>query len=1189
MPRDLSDHYSNLLKDPQERETRHMNPDGKFPIQADAGLGTARDLSSVYLYRGTESSGMGPLQKRFYSTFKGPTRRDALRSFDTQSLLARKEDISTTKNLPRISRADSRSKNPYFEGDLSDPDKEKGIGSKILAGAVVAGVLFSVYRGSRGAGFLPIGNKFWRPLSKDIVFKKPIKIPEVRLPWLKDPWIKARTIRGYKSVRSLNITTAAERATEVTHGVLDKLSGTARAKYFEQLAHNKNLLGASSFGLRGKSESFAHLLSRPIESITEFIQYAGFEKTGKKLSVIPKWILGGETSALPGFAKAPQVIRDTITGAGFRAGARTPLGVVGRVASRVILPAYAAMLAYNYADYRIRRSEAFDSTPLSGGITEAGAGMWVKSRMFMQKTLENLGILDMHKGLQTRFPGYLRAAGLAVGLATGIRAGSIPGAGGQKYLSNIIRSFFGGALGYAAEKGLNYSPEQLERIYSGKEDIEVRKGRWWEFGRTAFSGGGVSYYRQHWYPLLKSKYREQGTLYPDEDWKWQNHWLIGRLTGHKVDPYAWEKKYYEERPYPVTASAFEGVPLIGPALEATLGNIVKPRKLMHTEEWMAPEGMVDQPDKTERIRRMPSDVAETLQLEGIPRGGMGEVTTPADIKNLIGEQQYRLTEWFGLPGFYLQEVLRTATGQESLLEKSRLESADRATGYERDYWDRDLGGLLGTTEIFRRFFPHRRRQIEEYNPIENLLGKRHPWLPGSEYFVDFKHGDPYIKVPMGEARLPGTGYETLHELHSTIPGVYDPVDRLLILADIAPYSEQYKHYRTIVNMWSRAGIIDESWKGKVDTAKEQRQKRMKRYEFQPRRFSRITQQVEDALTNDNESKIGEGASRLWEDVTHTLSNVPLPGISYLFGKLMPNRTAIEHYERFQVFGRESSSWGNPYRDFIKVYGQEIRGKVQPDWIPKDVENRREIEEYFDKLEYIKYKQLQKRAVEVEEYETAREFEKRSKETLHGLDPFGSWANILRAMPRAERDYFDTFSEARGEERERIRKISPDYMSRIYEAQWKIRDRRAGIEPERRVVERQTNEDLSTFFAEHHLPGPNWLGWHPDVDLDKVKLKVVKNEGMDIHDFNLWRTQEAESKREQIPNIRDFRTPNPQYDTPVLRRDLIESLTRLGFDIPDIEITTQPSDKRRVNIDFDVSYDQSDKFLQRAKGIVPLTV
>jgi len=36
-----------------------------------------------------------------------------------------------------------------------------------------------------------------------------------------------------------------------------------------------------------------------------------------------------------------------------------------------------------------------------------------------------------------------------------------------------------------------------------------------------------------------------------------------------------------------------------------------------------------------------------------------------------------------------------------------------------------------------------------------------------------------------------------------------------------------------------------------------------------------------------------------------------------------------------------------------------------------------------------------------------------------------------------------------------------------------------------------------------LPGPDWVGWHPQVDLEDIKLKVIQNLGEDMHDYDLW--------------------------------------------------------------------------------------
>lgn len=41
------------------------------------------------------------------------------------------------------------------------------------------------------------------------------------------------------------------------------------------------------------------------------------------------------------------------------------------------------------------------------------------------------------------------------------------------------------------------------------------------------------------------------------------------------------------------------------------------------------------------------------------------------------------------------------------------------------------------------------------------IATHNTWLPGSEYYIDFQHGDPFTKVQNGEYRLPGEGYEKM--------------------------------------------------------------------------------------------------------------------------------------------------------------------------------------------------------------------------------------------------------------------------------------------------------------------------------------------------------------------------------------------------------------------------------------------
>ena len=95
---------------------------------------------------------------------------------------------------------------------------------------------------------------------------------------------------------------------------------------------------------------------------------------------------------------------------------------------------------------------------------------------------------------------------------------------------------------------------------------------------------------------------------------------------------------------------------------------------------------------------------------------------------------------------------------------------------------------FGYTEPLRRFV-----QRESFEPQANEIPNTAPsWLPGDDYYTNFKVGDPFIEVDQGYARLPGAGYEALHpELQGLDPEDYPDINKLAILADVAPYSREY--------------------------------------------------------------------------------------------------------------------------------------------------------------------------------------------------------------------------------------------------------------------------------------------------------------------------------------------------------------------------------------------------------------
>jgi hypothetical protein len=129
----------------------------------------------------------------------------------------------------------------------------------------------------------------------------------------------------------------------------------------------------------------------------------------------------------------------------------------------------------------------------------------------------------------------------------------------------------------------------------------------------------------------------------------------------------------------------------------------------------------------------------------------------------------------------------------------------------RSFWDLSLGGFDPSggdiMEIARRFIPEYHR-MQQVNPLMNNMPD---WLPERMRF-----GDPYASIPKGEARLPGRGYESLNKLHPDIYGRYGAFDRFKILADIAPYSPEYKFWKKVVG----ATIQDPELKKEIQEIKD---------------------------------------------------------------------------------------------------------------------------------------------------------------------------------------------------------------------------------------------------------------------------------------------------------------------------------------------------------------------------------
>jgi hypothetical protein len=947
--------------------------------------------------------------------------------------------------------------------------------------------------------------------------------------------------------------------------------------------------------------------------------------------------------------------------------AGTPLQTLGRMGMKWGGVGTAAFLAYQTADWATRNIGLLDGTIFGEGITGGIAGLGAKANLTTSKLVDALpGARRYQQAQEELAPGSTSLLKLSAFPATGLLAGGIAyWASGTRHKVNHLRELMAGGLSYTQAlplmeqhwlensssiidnnpltrrlkrkygdkvpflgkitrgKGfallgltigaipvLPFLPgalmpaktgDELERIYSGQEEVPIRKGRFWELGRTPYEGTKIEYFRPHWYARMMQRSRDK-SLHGDSNPIAQ--WFRENFT------YDVEREHYRDRPYPITGTAFEDVPIIGPFLGATIGRIIKPPRLMHTEEWAIGGGSL----------RIPGRLGELPPGEG--ESGKGVPVDPNSVRQVVGEQIYRLSELSGLTGFTASTFKEKITGTSEFFDQEeRLQSASRMYGAERSFWDLNMGGAVFTNELVRRWFPHRRRQIEEYNPIRNTMPG---WLPGpGERSQDFQHGDPFVKVQEGEMRLPGAGYAArFSELDGVAPEDYPLIHRYKILSDIAPYAERTKiAERELMGLAKAGQLSDEELAILQETRRQSsaRKETKQFYNFEvlsntpdialpeslgANQSRSVVAALNRILAAKNDEKIGPARTLVggyWEGLGRVIQN-PFESLTPFApgSKLLNMKSAIGDYKQTQVFGPDIAFWENPIENFIKPFFREMGDLVGMSDVPAEVRKKRGLEEYFDILQYVKNKRLAEVARQTGVEGVSGAYERTARETAVGINPYTrDYSGLFRSLPRSERDYFGDFVGAQSQEdRQEILGLVPANLRRIYAAQWEqqyaaVIQQALDKDMLPDDIRRQAEGDLQAFYArresegfpvnpdlmdqyqdqqegdesysdwyrrailipqivgEEGLPGPDWVGWSPQVDLEEVKLKVVQNEGMDIHDFNLWQSDERSAAgkpylddvaENMISTVVDNEARSPQQ----IQQEVRKILSELGI-------------------------------------------
>ena len=286
-----------------------------------------------------------------------------------------------------------------------------------------------------------------------------------------------------------------------------------------------------------------------------------------------------------------------------------------------------------------------------------------------------------------------------------------------------------------------------------------------------------------------------------------------------------------------------------------------------------------------------------------------------------------------------------------------------------------------------------------------------------------------------------------------------------------------------------------------------------------------------------------------------------------------------------------------------------------EWIPDRIKKKWELEDYFDRLTYIKYMGLYHQAAEKAKEEEGVDmedvFERRQEAAEQNRLAIGFFKSLKKQMARNAPDS-DVRSDLMSELNRRIEALDNDKMvvpggewtrtailykqaadATVYalkdSSSWsqmisalptndreffmefvKVRDNSQREEILRvaspflkkalalawgqKPPEEETNEE---FFEKHELPRSDWAGWAPQYDLKDIQVKTIENEGMMLSDFGYYDSQLRDPAVQDAPTT-NFSGTTKHHNIAAVKKNLEAALKGAGLEDVDITVTPGPT-------------------------------
>ena len=710
------------------------------------------------------------------------------------------------------------------------------------------------------------------------------------------------------------------------------------------------------------------------------------------------------------------------------------------------------------------------------------------------------------------------------------------------------------------------SSEELRQQYSGEKEIAQKSNRFWFMGGTSWDGGHTKYFTKH----NVARVNADGTdivRYGDDDTKKKLNPILHPLAYLK-NPYRYEQMHENDMPYPVWGMDVGYGSIYGKIYERTIGQIIKPDRINPAVLELAEsaEKSIEQ-TKYGAFAKGISNALGLTQKNSIPmpvdgnmagliRDGLASSPESANFDpNLeaAGLTYQAGTDLIGLKGWVGSLPLKDL-GISSDSIRMQLARSGEATSSARDFRDWNAGDLAGLGEFQRKILGTSSGSImERYNPLNNNMVN---WLPSNpnQYFIDFSKGNAYSKIERGEERLPGDGYAALNpDLKGINPEDYPLIYKYKILSDVAKGSREHIRARQQVLQAYSNGELSPYENKLLEQTLDQEVDRDNRKDFKE-------QSTTSQRLSNGPQGLAQGA--LW-DIISTESPLEMLTPIRPIAKFIHNRTAIEDYVETQLGGTDAAIWTNPYSHFIKPALNKTRLIAERNFKGKEVVEKENIDEYFDKLGTIKNLS---NSNPTDDYDTV------VASSLSGLFTNKQVLKFKKSLSADQKDYFESFSQEKDEKkRDKIRAILPEDVLRGYEQIWrnsdiatKARERGSSVQEaiindfnnNTRVLAKSMNtkplsseekqkavsivdankdsyfnmgasrkdrivitqnemirkkiayqESAAYVHNTTGSPSSKFMGWDPRLTADDIKIKTLSLGGEDLKRFGFWKKDE----------------------------------------------------------------------------------